>query len=777
MTTILTTKLITIFKKHVALLSLMLWGLVISSSVYAQNKVDYSTQSVSILTRFVNLGDTTNVRPLLIYLDSNFSELKDIRIPKLLEQMAKKSERGDGKYLYDVYGLLNRYYTQLGNEKKALEYFLKLYKTLTVTGKSEKLIWMMVDLGNVFYKEDDFEQATLFYRKAEKAAIENNDNYALSVVYMNYGLIDLRHKNYNRALAQIRKSSHFRKMHGRVEFLSSNYIKMAEVFLEMKNTDSALYYIHQAEKYFAIQKKNDPKLVDIPIDVNLIYSHYYQVANQPDKFLFHLLQARKISDQLNYKQAYYYTFFKEADFYVKQQQYQKAKNCLESILDDVRQYESIENQVDAYRTLTTCNLQLGNVKDAKETFENYVWLKDSLNRFSVKSQLNAMRTISAVFDKDVKLQDARKNLKIAKMNTQLQQQQKQILFWVVGISVCLIIVLLIFFFNLRKNKERLQQLHFKSLLQNNEIKIKSAELQRSDQIKDKLFSIIAHDLRNPLNRLLVELAIVKKTISNEKLLEPMENTLKETIGLFERLLQWSKMDNKQNVYSPLRINLNENINKVITFYLPEMQLRNIQIINNSETYFVFVDPNVLQTLLRNFLSNSIGVLTSGGVVEIELVSLDEDRVELLISDSGTGFPQEVLDNFFVEKNTIDSANNGLGLTLCKVLAKMSGWPIQLDNNSKHGGARVAIILPILKDKTRLKELNVISSAFEPDEYWREKLLPIKEFKFYQTSPIRSFLKSLGEVEDPQVRLWIRQVETAVHQGDKELYKLLINLIK
>lgn len=773
MTTILTAN----FKKQLALLCLMLWGLVFSSCVYAQKKVDYSTQSVSILMRYVNLGDTTHVQPLLEYLDSNFSELKDFEISRLLERVAKKSESSDGKYLNEVYGLLNRYYNQLGNEKKAFEYFLKLYKTLSKTGKSERLVWMMVDLGNIFYHDEDYHQASIFYKKAEQAAIEKTNYYALSVIYMNYGLIEMRQKNYYQALNQIRKSSEYRRKHGRVEFLSSNYVKMAEVFLAMKNTDSALFYIREAEKFFAVQKRNDPKLLDIPIHVNLIYSHYYKVANQDEKFMYHLLKARNIALELNYKQLYFYTYISEANHYIEKKQFLKAKKCLESILEDIDHYESIEFKVFMYETLTTCNLNLGLANDAKSTFEKFIQFEDSMNSISSKYQLNAMRSISAVFDNDIKLQDVRKNLKIAKMNTKLQKQQKQILYWVVGISVCLIIVLLIFFFNLRKNKERLQQLHFKSLLQNNEIKIKSAELQRSDQIKDKLFSIIAHDLRNPLNRLLVELAIVKKTISNEKLLEPMENTLKETIGLFERLLQWSKMDNKQNVYSPLRINLNENINKIITFYLPEMQLRNIQIINNSETYFVYVDPNVLQTLLRNFLSNSIGVLTSGGVVEIELVSLDEDRVELLISDSGTGFPQDVLDNFFVEKNTIDSANHGLGLTLCRVLAKMSGWPIQLDNNSKHGGARVAIILPIFKEKTRLKELNVISSAFEPDEYWREKLLPIKEYKFYQTSPIRSFLKSLGEVDDPQVRLWIRQVETAVHQGDKELYKLLINLIK
>jgi hypothetical protein len=74
-------------------------------------------------------------------------------------------------------------------------------------------------------------------------------------------------------------------------------------------------------------------------------------------------------------------------------------------------------------------------------------------------------------------------------------------------------------------------------------------------------------------------------------------------------------------------------------------------------------------------------------------------------------------------------------------------------------------------------LNVISRAFEPNDFWREKLEPILEFKFYQTSQIRSFLKSLGDVDDPQLRLWIRQVERSVHQGDKDTFLALMRLIE
>lgn len=742
--------------------------------------VESWTKTVSpkeILARYISKKDTNDLGYTLIYINHHFLEYARQDIFELLMEGAEHAEKHNVSYLSDYYMLIRKFYTQLGDKSRSLEYALKIYHLQSKTGKTEPLLWIMVDVGNIFYLEKDYDQANVFYEKAEHLALKSNDAYALSVIYLNFGMVADKKQDYKLALDNYSKSCNYRVEAGNIKLLSSTYIKIAGTLMHLKQYEKALHYIHLTEEYYYHKGKESDLLNEIPMFVAFEYADYYQHKDDFAKSDMYLMQGRKLAQEGNFYNYYLLSFFQEATYQMQEGKYKEAIATVNNIIPELKKRHLLDDLKNVYEVLSKCYSKTNNLPKAAAAFENYILLNDSLNHSAMKSQLNTMRTLTAVFESDNKLHSAKKNLEIADMTNALQTKQRSVFYLIFSVGTVALLVLLLLFLNLRKNKKKLQQLHFKSLLQNNEIKVKSTELQRSDQIKDKLFSIIAHDLRNPLNRLLVELAIVKKTINDQKLIEPMENTLKETIGLFERLLQWSKMDNKQNIYSPVKINLNDNVNKVITFYLPEMQLREITIVNNSETMLVFVDPNILQTLLRNFLSNAISLAPKAGVIEIEAKLLDEDTVELVFSDSGPGFSEEVLHNFHVEKNDLNSGNNGLGLTLCKVLAKMSGWPFEISNESKHGGARVSIVLPIFKEKKKSGELNVISRAFQPTDDWKDKLWPILELKFYQTSQIRTFLKSLGNIDDPQVRLWVRQIERAVHQGDKETYAALMDLIR
>lgn len=729
-----------------------------------------------ILKRFIAQKDTNDLRYTMTYVNNHFMVYKSREIYELIEKASKLSEKNDREFLFEFYNYLRQYYNEDGNIPKSLEYALNVYHLQKDSRNSEAFIWTMVDIGNIFFKEKDFSQAMIYYKEAEDLARKRKDFYALSVIHLNFGLVAGKYKNYADAIKFFKVSCDERSKAGNVKFLANNYVNIADLYLKLNNLPEALKYIHLSEEYYYYKGEDSDLLNETPFFIALSYAEYFAQQSKFEQANKYVFKAREIAQYANFKKEYFSTFFIESDYLIKQRKYSQATSCLNKLIPLLKKENAFESLAVAYKDLSECYFKLKNVSMAHKTFESYVQVNDIINHSNLTSHLNSLHTITAVNESESKLQIVKKNLEITKIKNDLQNKQKNVFLLIFGCGIMVIAVLMILILNLRKNKIKLQQLHFQSLLQNNEIKIKSNELQRSDQIKDKLFSIIAHDLRNPLNRLLVELAIVKKSVGGN-ITEPMENTLKETIGLFERLLQWSKMDNKQNVYSPLKLNLSDTVNKVIAFYLPEMQLRNIVFINNSETFFVYVDPNILQTLLRNFLSNAITVIPNGGCIEIEIFQLEDEKIELVISDSGSGFPEEVLNNFEVEKNEINSSDNGLGLTLCKVLAKMSSWTLKISNDSKHSGAQVSIVLPIFREKKRNTELNIISRAFEPNEIWREKLEPILEYKFYQTSQIRTFLKSLGDVDDPQVRLWIRQVEKSVHQGDNETFLALMRLIE
>jgi signal transduction histidine kinase len=590
------------------------------------------------------------------------------------------------------------------------------------------------------------------------------------------GLSYFKQKDYQTALNFYEKSCTYRQM-GNQKWLSLNYIKIAEALLKLNQRQKAIYYIHLAEEYYYFKGYKTSLLSDVPFYIENTYVEYYSLLDNPKEVHTHTLNARDFALKANNEQEYILTFLKEASFFMNEHEEKKTIQILNQLIPRLEKEKKYKELQISYQYLLTCYLNTNQLQLAHKNYERYIHIAKIVDSTKYSMEQQTLQTLTDLYESEKKLSQAQKKLQISKIKNGLDLSHKKLFIWlfVLGISVILVLVLLLL--NVLKNKKRLQQLHFQSLLQNNEIKLKSNELMRSDQIKDKLFSIIAHDLRNPLNRLMVELAIVKKTIGSE-MTAPMENTLRETIGLFERLLQWSKMNNKQdNFYAPLKINLNETINKVISFYLPEMQSKKISITNNSDTVFVFVDPNILQTLLRNFFSNSISALAENGKIEVEIFQPDEEHVELQISDSGPGFPLEVLTDFQIEKNEINESGSGLGLTLCKVLAKMSELPLKISNESKYQGALVSIVLPIFKEKKKTQELNLISRSFEPDDFWKQKLKPICSLKFYQTSQIRAFIKSLGTIDNPQVRFWVRQIEKSVHQGDQEAYAALLKLLE
>jgi signal transduction histidine kinase len=290
-----------------------------------------------------------------------------------------------------------------------------------------------------------------------------------------------------------------------------------------------------------------------------------------------------------------------------------------------------------------------------------------------------------------------------------------------------------------------------------------------------LFSIISNDLSEPLNRLKADIQILKNSAKDKKVTETIESTLNETIHLFEGLLDWSKADQTQNIFNPTKVSLDLNINKVISFFINDIQSMEISVINKSIALSTFADQNILQTLLRNIMSNSIAALNKSSypkLIEIETLVHNHYLIELLISDSGPGFPTEILNQFNQMDYEINAKRKGLGLSICKVLSKMSGWKIEIANESKFGGASISVFIPIYNQA----ETKSIDNELTINVFIQNELSPLSNFKVYQTSEIRFFLKNLDPFSDPLINLWIEEIEKAVREGDEIYYTKLINQI-
>lgn len=220
------------------------------------------------------------------------------------------------------------------------------------------------------------------------------------------------------------------------------------------------------------------------------------------------------------------------------------------------------------------------------------------------------------------------------------------------------------------------------------------ELNQEIATKDKFFSIIAHDLRSPFTGLIGLLKYLVEdvdSITKEELKNISETMLKSaeiTFELLENLLQWARIKTGRINYEPEILNLKRTLDEVIELYRDTALNKKISInrIANDDIY-VFADENMLKTVLRNLISNSIKFTNREGEINISVAD-ESSFIRIKVCDSGVGMSQEKLDRIFeVDKNTSslgteNEKGSGLGLILCKEFIELNKGTITV--NSKLG---------------------------------------------------------------------------------------------
>jgi PAS domain S-box-containing protein len=238
-----------------------------------------------------------------------------------------------------------------------------------------------------------------------------------------------------------------------------------------------------------------------------------------------------------------------------------------------------------------------------------------------------------------------------------------------------------------------------------EMKKIQLELRELNTSKDKFFTIIAHDLRSPFNSLL-GLTEYAASENNEMTAEEMKafsmnisKSAKTIYNLLENLLQWSRIHTGKIDYYPDYFDLNEIVNKMVSIYNNNLESKNISLkVDCTPDVKVYADSNMVETILRNLISNAIKFTNKGGEIKITSESVDK-FIKLSVSDNGIGIDENILPKLFKidenisSKGTYNETGSGLGLILCKEFIEMNKGKLTV--TSKRGaGSTFSFTLPI-----------------------------------------------------------------------------------
>jgi signal transduction histidine kinase len=260
--------------------------------------------------------------------------------------------------------------------------------------------------------------------------------------------------------------------------------------------------------------------------------------------------------------------------------------------------------------------------------------------------------------------------------------------------------------HLTKIKEDLLVYQQKIKRQNSELEEKNKKLEELTATKNMFLSIISHDLRSPFNSLLglTEILILNKEQINDqetlRLINSIHESAEQAYKLVLNLLEWSRLESDRIEYQPERVNLSTLVKSNIE--LVKIQAKNKEITirynNGIHDCVVYADKNMINTVVRNLISNALKYTNKGGRIEIDCTCSGE-MCQVSIKDNGIGISEDLLEQILTDENkmstkgTTGELGTGLGLVLCNEFARRNKGRISVE--SKLGkGSTFTLHLPV-----------------------------------------------------------------------------------
>lgn len=455
-------------------------------------------------------------------------------------------------------------------------------------------------------------------------------------------------------------------------------IFIGEIALEQKDYQKALTYFE------TIEKKQNPNYNFIKSalyhNIGLCYFH----TNQFDKAELYLFKAAKLQEIEKNNLNLIGSYTDIANLYYEQYKDDKAISYFNKAYQLSKKVKDFELKQNAAMNMAVVEENRKNLSQALVYRKEYEKWKDSLNdqnKIWAVAQIEKKYAINQK-QKEITLLEAENKVKRAERNG----------FLYASISLLTLLVTGGYFY-----KQKIKR--------NKVIQLQKEELDILNATKDKLFSVVSHDLRS---------SVVALKNSNLKLLENLESKnysdldkqvqhnnhiATTTYNLLDNLLNWAMLQTRQAYFYQESQNLFSLVQQVAYNYKPLMIDKNIDFKTNISTdVLVFVDGDSFKLILRNLLDNAIKFSKPNQTIAIYTLPLNDDFCNLVIEDSGLGMDEETKQELLKESSLLskkrnnESVGTGLGMQLCKSMIKKNGGKIAIESQ-ENKGTKVIVSLP------------------------------------------------------------------------------------
>jgi len=701
-----------------------------SATLLAQQP--YSRKKVDSLLHLANIFTEEDKVTLYGQISSLYQEKDNDSVffyANLSLESAQK-DKSDNSYS-EAYRSLGNAYADKFDYTQALEYYLKSKAYCDKSNNKGKIISIQFSIGKAYKNLQRFSEAINTYKQTIEIAKEIEDYksegsllYYIASTY--YDINDI-----NKSLEFAIKSANTLILHNVNTGLADTYNLIGYVHNVLKNTDLAEEYFEKAHALYL--KTNDIKGLSITLNnLGIIYTNnkdikksieYYSKSleyakqlndnegistamnnigmlyvdmRQIEKGLEYYSQSLSYSIKLFDKSNYTNTFNNIAAAYLKAGNLVKAEESVNKALQFAKRLTDLAIIQESYQILAKIYSQKGLYNKAFEYQGLQLAYNDSLYTQQKTNSILEMQTRFETEAKEKEIQLLKKDNEIRTLEI---VRHKNFQNFLIISSVLLLILATVIFISLRvkrKNNSLLSKKNSELEQINEKLKESEINLMELNATKDKFFSIIAHDLKNPFNALLGFSELLEKnydTYTKNEIKEYINVIYESSQSLFkllDNLLQWSRTQTGSITYNPEPFDLLPIINQEVSYLQFNADKKKISIkVLVNESITAFADKNIISTVIRNLVNNAIKFTNTNGRVEIWAREAKRE-IEVSITDTGIGIDIDDLDKLFelnnsiLNKGTANEEGTGLGLLICKEFIEKNGGRIWATSNKGKG---------------------------------------------------------------------------------------------
>ncbi len=603
---------------------------------------------------------------------------------------------GYEKGILESWKSLGRISSIMGKHELALDYQHQALELYEKKQNEQGMLECMNELADIYIRTKEYEQAMEYKFQALKLEEKFGNERAIAqsltqmaALYTELGNYELA---FNRCSQAITKREKLNDRRG----LAESYKVLGLVHAKSKNYRQALEYLRKA---LAIKDTLKTK-TDVGEVLNNI-GDVYNTEGNPQQAESFYKQGYEKEQSLGNKKGMTLSLINLGKNSIDLKDYTKASNYLKEALIYAQEINSKEDIDNCYLYLSQIYEKSKNVSEALKYYKLYTEYQKQIFDENTNKKIAEMHEIIETNRREKEIAFINQERKIHALELKEANISRDNLRLIIAFVVFSFIIALIIVRILNKKNKQLAE-------SNALITQKSMSMEELNNTKNKFFSIIAHDLKAPLNSLSGFSNLIINHVEHlskdeiKMMAVDLDKSIRNLYDLLNNLLTWARSQMNTIEFKPVNLEVSTLFDDLVGLIQLNAQNKKIHIVTTLATEIkIFADENAVKTILRNLASNALKFTPEEGKVTLTAKQYNENFVQISVNDTGVGMDTLTMTKIFrIEtkhstKGTQGETGTGLGLLLCKEFIEKNGGTISVES-IVDVGTTFKILLPIGK---------------------------------------------------------------------------------